>query len=383
MTAGAATPSAADPVPSAADTSPAVDGAAAPRSVRILSGIQPTAESFHLGNYLGALRQWPVLAEGREAFFFVADLHALTVATDPAVLRERTLRAAAQLVAVGCGPDRCSLFLQSAVPQHTELAWVLSCLTGFGEANRMTQFKDKSARGGPEAANVGLFTYPVLQAADILLYDADEVPVGGDQRQHLELSRNLAQRFNSRFGPTLRVPRPHILSAVAKIADLTEPTAKMSKSSSPPAGIVQLLDEPAVSAKKIRSAVTDTGREVRYDPETKPGVSNLLVIQAALTGKGVDELQAAYVGAGYGDLKKDVAEAVTATLGPIRERTQELLADRDTLLDVLADGSARAREVAGETLERVRERVGIAGLPARSGSVRSTPGGSARRPVAG
>jgi len=333
--------------------------------VRILSGIQPTAESFHLGNYLGAVRQWPVLAQGREAFYFVADLHALTLATDPGVLRERTLRAAAQLIAVGCGPERCTLFLQSAVPQHTELSWVLSCLTGFGEAGRMTQFKDKTARGGAEAANVGLFTYPVLQAADILLYDADEVPVGGDQRQHLELSRNLAQRFNSRFGATLRVPRPHILSAVAKIADLTDPTAKMSKSSSPPAGIVQLLDEPAVSAKKIRSAVTDTEREIRYDPAAKPGVSNLLVIQSALTGKGVDELQAAYVGAGYGDLKKDVAEAVTTTLTPIRERTRELLADRDTLLDVLADGSARAREVAGETLERVRERVGIAGLPGR------------------
>jgi len=340
------------------------DGAA-DRPVRILSGIQPTADSFHLGNYLGAMRQWPLLAEGREAFYFVADLHALTVATDPALLRERTMLAAAQLIAVGCTPQRCTLFLQSAVPQHTELSWVLSCLTGFGEASRMTQFKDKTARGGAEAANVGLFTYPVLQAADILLYDADEVPVGGDQRQHLELSRDLAQRVNTRFGNTLRVPRPHILPGVAKIADLTEPTAKMSKSSSPPSGIVRLLDDAKVTAKKIRSAVTDTGREVSYDPLGKPGVSNLLAILAALTGKGLDELQAAYVGAGYGDLKKDVADAVTTTFEPIRDRTLELMADRDTLLDVLADGSARAREVAGVTLERVRDRAGIAALPAR------------------
>ncbi len=325
----------------------------------------PTADSLHLGNYLGALRQWPLLAEGRDAFYFVADLHALTVATDPAVLRGRILRTAAQFLAAGCTPDRCALFLQSAVPEHTELAWVLSCLTGFGEASRMTQFKDKTARGGPEAANVGLFAYPVLQAADILLYDADEVPVGGDQRQHLELSRNLAQRFNSRFGPTLRVPTPHILPGVARIADLTDPTAKMSKSSSPPGGIIELLDDAAVSARKIRSAVTDTGREILHDPAGKPGVTNLLAILTAVTGAPTDELVTRYAGAGYGDLKKDVAAAVEATLGPIRERTRELLADPDTLLEVLADGSARARTVAAQTLAAVRDRVGIVALPAQ------------------
>ena len=352
-----------------ASPSPARSDERSPARVsRILSGIQPTADSLHLGNYLGAVRQWPLLAEGREAFYFVADLHALTVSTDPAVLRRRTLRTAAQLIAAGCTPDRCAVFLQSAVPEHTELAWVLSCLTGFGEASRMTQFKDKTARGGPEAANVGLFTYPVLQAADILLYDADEVPVGGDQRQHLELSRNLAQRFNARFGPTLRVPTPHILPGVAKIADLTDPTAKMSKSSSPPAGIIELLDAPAVTAKKIRSAVTDTGREIVVDAEGKPGVTNLLGILAAVTGKPVDELVAGYVGAGYGDLKKDVAAAVEATLKPIRERTLDLLAHEDTLLDVLAEGSARARAVAVGTLAAVRERVGVLALPGpRSG----------------
>ena len=334
------------------------------RPVRILSGIQPTADSFHLGNYLGALRQWPVLAEGREAFYFVADLHALTVPTDPAVLRERTLLAAAQLVALGCEPDRCAVFLQSAVPQHTELAWVLSCLTGFGEASRMTQFKDKTARGGAEAANVGLFAYPVLQAADVLLYDADQVPVGGDQRQHLELTRHLAQRFNSRFAggrDVLRVPAPYILPAVARIADLTDPTAKMSKTSSPPAGIVNLLDEPRVTAKKIRSAVTDTGRDIAFDPDGKPGVSNLLSILSAMTGKGTDELAAGYAGAGYGDLKRDVAEAVEAALAPVRDRTRELLADRAALHEVLEAGAERARTVAAGTLARVRELVGVVG----------------------
>lgn len=337
------------------------DGDAAPHegTTRILSGIQPTADSFHLGNYLGAVRQWPLLAEGREAFYFVADLHALTLPTDPAVLRERTMRAAAQLIAAGCTPDRCAVFLQSAVPQHTELAWILSCLTGFGEASRMTQFKDKMARAGESGANVGLFAYPVLQAADILLYDADEVPVGGDQRQHLELARHLVHRFNTRFGPALRVPRAHILPGVARIADLSDPTAKMSKSASPPAGIISLFDEARVTAKKIRSAVTDTGRDVVYDPASKPGVSNLLGILAAVTEKPVAEVAAGYAGAGYGELKKDVADAVTGTLEPIRARTLELLADPATLADMLADGAARAREVAAVTLDRVRDRVGL------------------------
>ncbi len=332
---------------------------APPRVPRIVSGIQPTADSFHLGNFLGAVRGWPALAVGREAFYFVADLHALTVDTDSALLRTRIRRCAAQLVAAGCEPDVCTLFLQSAVPEHTELAWVLSCLTGFGEASRMIQFKEKSARAGADGTNVGLFSYPVLQAADILLYDADQVPVGEDQRQHLELTRTLAQRFNHRFGPTLRVPEPHIVATVARIADLAEPTAKMSKTSSAPAGLLNLLDEPRVNAKKVRGAVTDTGREVRPDEVDKPGITNLLRIHSALSGRGVDALVEDYAGRGYGDFKGDVADLVLAAFAPVRERTLELLDDPAALDEILARGSERAREVASGTLARVRDRVGL------------------------
>ena len=254
---------------------------------RVLSGIQPTADSFHFGNYLGALRQWVDLQEEHRPFFFIADLHAITVEQDPKLLRERTLRAAAQLLAMGIDPERSAIFVQSQIPAHAQLAWVLQGLTGFGEARRMTQFKDKSAKGGEGAASVGLFTYPILQAADILLYRPHYVPVGEDQRQHLELTRDLAQRFNHRYKKTFRLPEPYILKATAKITDLQEPTAKMSKSASSPAGIVELLDDPRVSAKKIRSAVTDSGSEIRFDPEEKPGVSNLLTIYSALTGRPV------------------------------------------------------------------------------------------------
>ena len=259
----------------------------------MLSGIQPTADSFHFGNYLGALRQWVALQEDHQPFFFIADLHAITVEQDPEVLRERTLRAAAQLLAAGVDPDRSAVFVQSQVPEHAQLGWVLQCLTGFGEARRMTQFKDKSAKGGEGAASVGLFTYPVLQAADILLYRPHYVPVGEDQRQHLELTRDLAQRFNHRYKKTFRLPEPYILKATAKIGDLQDPTAKMSKSASSPAGIVEMLDDPRVSAKKIRSAVTDSGSEVRFDAEEKPGVSNLLTIYAALTGTPVADARGA------------------------------------------------------------------------------------------
>ena len=237
----------------------------------MLSGIQPTADSFHFGNYLGALRQWVDLQEDHQPFFFIVDLHAITVEYDPKVLRERTLRAAAQLLAMGIDPERSTMFVQSHVPEHAQLGWVLGCLTGFGEARRMTQFKDKSAKGGEGAATVGLFTYPILQAADILLYRPQYVPVGEDQRQHLELTRDLAQRFNHRFGKTFRLPEPYIVKETAKITDLQDPTAKMSKSASSPAGIIELLDDPKVSAKKIRSAVTDSGREVRFDEAEKAG----------------------------------------------------------------------------------------------------------------
>jgi tryptophanyl-tRNA synthetase len=326
---------------------------------RVLSLAQPTADSLHLGNFLGALRQWVPLQDDHDAFYGVADLHALTVEVEPAVLAERSLRSAAQMLAAGINPARSTVFRQSAVPEHTQLLWVLSTMTGFGQAQRMTQFKDKSVRFGSEATNVGLFTYPVLMAADILLYQADRVPVGEDQRQHLELTRDLAGRFNSRYGETFVVPEPHILPSVGKIQDLADPTAKMSKSSSSPSGIVELLDEPRVNVKKIKSAVTDSGREVTYDEVGKPGVANLLTIQAALTGTSVDELVEQYAGRGYGDLKKAVAEAVTAFATPYRERTLELMGERSELEAILRDGAEQAREVASRTLADVYRRVGL------------------------
>ncbi len=325
---------------------------------RVLSGIQPTAGSFHLGNYLGALRQWVALQDSTEAFYCVVDLHAITLPQDPAELRRNTLTSAAQLLALGVDPARSTLFVQSHVPEHVQLSWVLECLTGFGEASRMTQFKDKSQREGTSGASVGLFTYPVLQAADILVYQADQVPVGEDQRQHLELTRDLAIRFNSRYGPTLTVPNAQIPPGAAKILDLQSPDKKMSKSL-PPAGCVFLLDEPNVTAKKIRSAVTDTGREVVADPVGKPGVTNLLTIHSALSGTSVADLEEHFAGRGYGDLKKELAEVVTDFVTPIRARTQELLDDRAELERVLGAGAARAREVAGATVRAVYERTGF------------------------
>jgi tryptophanyl-tRNA synthetase len=331
--------------------------AAGPR--RLFSGMQPTSASLHLGNYLGALVQWVDLARTHQAYFCVVDLHAITVDVEPSLLQERTRRTAAQYLAAGIDPDRSVLFVQSHVAEHTQLAWVLSCITGFGEAGRMVQFKDKSARSGTDRTTVGLFTYPILQAADITLYDAHVVPVGEDQRQHLELTRDLAQRFNSRFGETLVVPEPHIVRATAKIMDLQDPTAKMSKSASGPGGLVDLLDEPSVIRKRIRGAVTDTDREVRYDVEAKPGVSNLLTILASFTGRTPDEAAADYAGKGYGDLKADVAEATVEGLAPVRERAGELLKDPAELDRLLAAGADRAREHAAATLARVHERVGF------------------------
>jgi tryptophanyl-tRNA synthetase len=326
---------------------------------RVLSGIQPTANSFHLGNYLGAVKQWVGLQDDHDAFYFIPDLHAITVEHDPRTLAARTRNAAAQLLALGLDPDRCTLFVQSHVPEHAQLEWVLGCLTGFGEAGRMTQFKDKSAKQGSDRATVGLFTYPILQAADILLYHADRVPVGEDQRQHVELTRDLAQRFNSRFGKTLTVPEPHILTGTAKIFDLQDPTAKMSKSGSSPAGIVDLLDDPKTSAKKIRSAVTDTEREIRYDPVAKPGISNLLTIYAALTDRKVAELEGEYAGRGYGDLKKDLAEVVAAFTTPLAERVRLYLDDPAELDRILRAGATRAREVSSATLAAVHDRIGF------------------------
>jgi tryptophanyl-tRNA synthetase len=334
----------------------------AARPPRVFSGIQPTADSFHLGNYLGAVRNWVALQENSDAFYCVVNQHAITVGHDPAVLRRRSRVAAAQLLAVGLDPQRCTLFIQSQVPEHAQLAWVLNCLTGFGEASRMTQFKDKSLKQGADRASVGLFTYPILQAADILLYQADAVPVGEDQRQHLELTRDLAQRFNNLFGVTFTVPEPYIVRDTAKILDLQDPAAKMSKSASSPAGIIELLDEPAKSAKKIKSAVTDTGREIYFDPEQKPGISNLLTIYATLSGRSIDELVEAYAGKGYGDLKKDLAEVVREFVTPIQARTKGYLDDPAQLDKLLAIGAEKAREVASATLATVYDRIGF--LPA-------------------
>jgi tryptophanyl-tRNA synthetase len=326
---------------------------------RVLSGIQPTADSFHLGNYLGAVRNWVALQDTHDAFYCVVDLHAITMGHEPAALRQRTRLSVAQLLAVGLDPDRCVLFVQSHVPEHAQLAWVLSCITGFGEAGRMVQFKDKSAKAGQDSTSVGLFTYPILQAADIVLYQADQVPVGEDQRQHLELTRDLAHRFNTRFGQTFTVPSPYILRDTAKITDLQVPTAKMSKSASSPNGIIDLLEDPARSAKKIRSAVTDTGREIAYDAERKPGVSNLLTIYAALTGWTIDDLLERYEGHGYGDLKKDLADIVVEFVKPVQERTRAYLDDPGYLDKVLAVGAEKARAVAAVTLADAFAKVGF------------------------
>jgi tryptophanyl-tRNA synthetase len=326
---------------------------------RVLSGIQPTADSFHLGNYLGALRQWVALQFDHDAFYCIVDLHAITVEHDPKLLHQRTRVAVAQLVAMGLDPTQCTIFVQSQVPEHAQLAWVLSCITGFGEAARMTQFKDKSAKSGQDRTTVGLFTYPVLQAADILLYQAHRVPVGEDQRQHLELTRDLGGRFNQRFGETFVVPEPYIIKQTAKVLDLQDPTAKMSKSASSPAGIVEVLDEPRRSAKKIRSAVTDSGRVIAFDPVEKPGISNLLTIYTALSGRTVEDIVAEYDGRGYGDLKKDLGELVEDFVTPIRDRTIELLEDRDEIDAILADGAERAKVVASQTLATVFDRVGF------------------------
>jgi len=323
----------------------------------VLSGIQPTADSFHVGNYLGALRQWVDMQTTHETFYSIVDLHAITADWDPALLRKRTRVAAAQLLALGIDPQRSTLFVQSQVPAHTQLTWVLECLTGFGEAGRMTQFKDKSQKGGADRSSVGLFTYPILQAADILAYQADVVPVGEDQRQHLELTRNLAQRFNSRFGPTLTVPEPYILKTTAKIYDLSEPSAKMSKSS--PGGALDLLAPVATSMKKIKSAVTDTGREVRYDEAEKPGVSNLLSLLSVFTDTSIPDLELQFQGRGYGDLKKDLAEAFADFVTPLQQQVTVYLDDPGELDKVLAAGAVRAREVADGTVAAVYDKVGL------------------------
>lgn len=326
---------------------------------RVLSGIQPTHDSFHLGNYLGALQQWVELQSTHDAYYCIVDLHALTVEVDPALLRKRILASAAQLLAIGIDPEKSTLFIQSHVPAHNQLGWVFECITGFGEANRMTQFKDKSQKSGADRTVVGLFTYPMLQAADILLYQPELVPVGEDQRQHIELTRDLAQRFNSRYGEVFTVPGAHILKSKAKIMDLQEPTSKMSKSAASLAGVIELLDTPEANIKKVKSAVTDTGREVTFDEEQKAGISNLLSIFAAITGRSIPSIEADYVGKGYGDFKKDVAEAVVDSLKPIREAALTYLKDEGALLEILRIGAQRADAVASQTLADVYQALGL------------------------
>jgi tryptophanyl-tRNA synthetase len=326
---------------------------------RVLSGIQPTSDSFHLGNYLGAVKQWVELQDGHDAFYCIVDLHALTVETDPALLRKRTLMSAAQLIALGITPEKSTLFVQSQVPQHNQLGWIMECMTGFGEASRMTQFKDKSSKSGADAARVALFTYPMLMAADILLYQTDLVPVGEDQRQHIELTRDIAARFNTRYGQTFQIPEGFILKQGAKIYDIQDPTAKMSKSSGSGSGLIDILDTPEVNLKKIKSAVTDAGREIKFDAIEKPGISNLLTIHSALSGTTIAQLESDFDGKGYGDFKAAVAEVVVEYFRPIRTRTLELLEDEGHLLDILHRGSEKARTVAQESLELTYKNLGV------------------------
>jgi len=327
---------------------------------RVLSGIQPTHDSFHLGNYLGALKQWVEMQENHDAFYCVVDLHALTVETDPKLLKKRTLLSAAQLIAIGLDPNKCTLFVQSHVPAHNQLAWVFECITGFGEASRMTQFKDKSQKSGADRINVGLFTYPILQAADILLYQPDFVPVGEDQRQHVELTRDIAQRFNSKYKEVFNIPKPEIIKSLAKINDLQDPTAKMSKSASSMAGVIELLDAPEVTLKKFKSSVTDNGKEIKFDEKLKPGISNLLTIHSALSGKSISDLESEFSGKGYGDFKAAVAEVVIAILKPIGKRTNELMDDPAELSRVLNNGAQKASEVASTTLKAAYSAIGLA-----------------------
>jgi len=326
---------------------------------RVLSGIQPTHDSFHLGNYLGAIKQWVELQKEHDAFYCVVDLHALTVETDPKLLEQRTLLSAAQLIAIGVDPKLCTLFIQSQVPAHNQLAWVLECITGFGEAGRMTQFKDKSQKKGADRTNVGLFTYPILQAADILLYQADFVPVGEDQRQHIELTRDLGQRFNSKYKEVFNIPAAQIIKSLAKINDLQDPNSKMSKSATSMAGVVELMDTPDATIKKFKSSVTDAGKEIKFDEKEKPGISNLLTIHSALSGKSIKDLENEFAGKGYGDFKLQVAEVVVEVLNPIRTRTLALMDDRAELLRMLKVGSEKANQVADKTLADVYSALGL------------------------
>lgn len=324
---------------------------------RVLSGIQPTSDSFHVGNHLGALQNWVAMQATHDCVYFIADMHAITVEQDPKTLRNRTLLSYAQLLALGIDPNKSTLIVQSHVPEHAQLMWVMSSITGLGEANRMTQFKDKSAKGGTATASVGLLTYPILQAADILLYQANAVPVGEDQRQHLELTRDLAIRFNGRFGETFTVPEAHIVKGTAKIQDLQDPTAKMSKSS--PSGCINLLDPLKTTEKKIKSAVTDSDSVVAFDPANKAGVSNLLTIMSAYTGTAIPELVKSFEGRMYGDLKKETAAAVLNFVEPLQVKVDSYMTDPAELENLMRKSSTRAREIASKTLADVHDKLGF------------------------
>ena len=324
---------------------------------RVLSGIQPTSDSFHVGNHLGALQNWVAMQETHDCVYFIADMHAITVEQDPAQLRQRTLLSYAQLLALGIDPNRSTLIVQSHIPEHAQLMWVMSSITGLGEANRMTQFKDKSAKGGSSTASVGLLTYPILQAADILLYQPDAVPVGEDQRQHLELTRDLAIRFNTRFGDTFTVPQAHIVKGTAKIQDLQDPTAKMSKSS--PSGCINLLDPLKTTEKKIKSAVTDSDSVVEFDLVKKAGVSNLLTILSAYSETSIDDLVTSFAGRMYGDLKKETAEAVLSFVEPFQAKVDSFMSDTTELEKMMRTSAVRAREIASKTLADVHDKLGF------------------------
>jgi tryptophanyl-tRNA synthetase len=328
---------------------------------RVFSGIQPTGE-MHLGNYLGAVRRWVADQDRQDAIYCVVDLHAITLPYSPAELGARTRQTAVLLMAAGLDPSRCVLFVQSHVAAHAELTWLLNCVATFGELRRMTQFKEKSE--GQESVSAGLFDYPVLMVADILLYDTDEVPIGDDQRQHLELARDVAMRFNNRFGETFVVPTPTFPPVGARIMDLQNPTAKMSKSADSPQGTVPLLDPPEAVAKKIRSAVTDSGTDVQYDPAKKPGISNLLEIHAAVTGRAIPEVEREFAGAGYGQFKSAVADAVVDALRPLQDAYTKLKADPGEVDRQLAVGAAKARAIAEPVLERARLAAGLLPPPA-------------------
>ena len=323
----------------------------------MLSGIQPSGE-LHLGNYLGPLRHWPKMIEEYDCYFFMADLHTITVRQDPAALRRRVLTQVAQYIACGLDPDRCTIFIQSHVPAHAQLGWVLDCYTMFGELSRMTQFKDKAAKH-KDNINAGLFTYPALMAADILLYQPDFVPVGEDQKQHVEICRDIAERFNGIYGEVFRVPEPYIAKVGARIMSLNDPASKMSKSNLE--GCVALADKPEEIMRKFKRAVTDSDTErcVRYAPQEKPGVSNLIQIYAAASGKSYEDIEREFDGQGYGAFKSAVGEAVVETLRPIREETERLLGDRAYLEGVYRAGAERASSIAEKTLRKVYKKIGF------------------------